>query len=214
MVEGSHEISFIKSFTQVLARGGRCYYSHLQVFGPATDSRGRFMESGWKPQGRRLQTPSEEDLPQGGRTTSGSGVSMPEHRRAEVWCCWVSGCRAKVLAVMLEQQHWLGACWKCKFWCFTPDLLNRKLHPVFYKLSRWFWCTVKSENQRARRDGNGQIRRDGMTFNSPSEPETLRFRRTQTSASPLPFPLRGHAHTISDETTRVAWCSVVAAYHP
>lgn len=91
MVEGRNEISFIKCFAQALARGGRCYYSHLQVFRPATDSRGRFMESGWKHRGDRFQTPSKEDLPQGGRTTSGSGVPSPEHRRAEVR--WLLGIR-------------------------------------------------------------------------------------------------------------------------
>lgn len=49
------------------------------------------MESGWKHRGDRFQTPSEEDLPQGGKTTSGSGVPSPEHRRAEVQ--WLLGIR-------------------------------------------------------------------------------------------------------------------------
>lgn len=42
------------------------------------------MESGRKPQGDRFQTPSEEDLPKGGRTTSGWGVPILGHQRAEV----------------------------------------------------------------------------------------------------------------------------------
>lgn len=59
-----------------------------------------------------------------------------------------------------------------------------------------------------------QTGKDGMTLNRPSEPETLRYRRTLTSLLPLPLSFRRHGHTISAETAGTDLCSAVSTDSP
>ena len=59
-----------------------------------------------------------------------------------------------------------------------------------------------------------QVGKDEVTFNSPSEPETLICRRMLISPSPLPFSFRGHGHTVLAEAARADGRPVVSAYSP
>lgn len=139
MVEEINEMLSVKCLAQCLARGGSCHYSHLQVFVCAMESKRKTYGEWEEATGDRFQTPSEEDLPKGGSTTSGGGVPILGRRRAEVG--WPLGTTlqssgshhdAGVAALalpgsLLEMQILV---------CFAPEVLNEKLRPVFYKLSR------------------------------------------------------------------------------
>ena len=154
--------------------------------------------------------PGVEGLPQDGEPPSQDTDSRGRGR-------WVPCCRAVVLLVTLEQR--ISSGWELAGNADAGAL--PQTHPIRDCTLGFTGPPGGSGAQRSLRTGglaetgmDRQVGKDKVTFNSPSEPETLRCRRMLISPSPLPFSFRGHGHTVLAEAARADGRPVVSAYSP